>query len=347
MSARSPNETAGNAARSPRPAPDRTRPGRGLGRLLRLAGERCGGRPRPRHPDQRRGAGRRHLAGAVDLGRRALRRLRIRGRQPLHRGSRRAAEHLRPGSRHRDDDPRQPAVGRRGRCRRGQLLRDAVDLGRRALRRLRVRGLQPGGRGDGVQEHLRARPAGPDHDAGEPPIGRGRGRRGRRQELRPRDLGRRALRRLRLGRRQPVGRGRGGEGRVRPRPPGPDDDPGEPPVGVRGRRRRRRQLVRSLDLGRRSRRRVRVHRRQSLGRRPLRSRPTSSCATSTPPRPRSRIARPARRARRETPPCPPPRSPPTGAPSPSSPPPAISPPRTTPPPPTSSCATSTRARPPS
>ncbi len=43
----------------------------------------------------------------------------------------------------------------------------------------------------------------------------------------------------------------------------------EPPVGVRGRRRRRRQLVRSLDLGRRSRRRLRVHRGQPLDRRPL------------------------------------------------------------------------------
>ena len=59
-----------------------------------------------------------------------------------------AAERLRPGSRHRDDDPRQPAVGRAGRRRRGRLLRDPVDLGRRPLRRLRVRRLQPGGRGD-------------------------------------------------------------------------------------------------------------------------------------------------------------------------------------------------------
>ena len=61
-----------------------------------------------------------------------------------------------------------------GARRRGRLLRDPVDLGRRPLRRLRVQRLQPGGRGDGVHERLRARPAGPDHDAGEPPIGRGR-----------------------------------------------------------------------------------------------------------------------------------------------------------------------------
>ena len=200
-------------------------------------------------------------------------------------------------------DPREPR--KRRQWQRQRPLRRRVGVRRRALRRLRVRGLQPGGRGDGVQEHLRARPAGPDHDAGEPPVGGGRRRRGRRQELRPRDLGRWTLRRLRLGRRQPVGGGRDGEGRVRPRPPGPDHDPGQPPVGRRGRR----QAATATRSQPRSRPTVASsHSRppQAISRPPpLRSRPTSSCATSTTPRPRSRIARPDGRARRTTPACPP------------------------------------------
>ena len=97
---------------------------------------------------------------------------------------------------------RRPARGAGGD---GDLLR-RLDLGRRALRRLRLRRRQPRRPTTTTgQRRVRARPAGDTTTLVSRGAG-GAGRRAARLLRAPVDLGRRALRRLRLGRRQPLGR---------------------------------------------------------------------------------------------------------------------------------------------
>ena len=140
------------------------------------------------------------------FGRRAGR-LQQRREQPLGRGRQRRRQRLRarPGRQH--DHAGQPRDRRRGRARHRRLLHPQ-HLGRRQPGRLPVGSRQPLGRGRRRRrQRLRARPRRQHDHAGQPRLGVwGRGReRGRAQ---PGHLGRRALRRLPVGSRQPLGQGR-------------------------------------------------------------------------------------------------------------------------------------------
>ena len=226
--------------------------------------------------------GRRHLQRPLDLGRRALRRLRVGRGQPLGRRRQRGHEHLRarPGRRH--DDPGQPRARARGAPAANAASVQPGHLRRRALRRLPVGRRQPlGRRQQRRREHLRARPGRRHDDAGQPGTGAGR-RRGERRLVQPHDLGRRQPRRLPVRRRQPL----------RPRTTTPSRTSScatSPPherrssaarpaaAGAPGQRRLRHR--RHLPVG--PLRGLPVGGRQPVGRGRQRRRATSSCATST------------------------------------------------------------------
>ena len=175
--------------------------------------------------------------------------------QPRRRRHERLERRLRarPPGRHHDAGQRQ---FRGGPGEQRQLL--PVHLGRRPLRRLRVRRHQPRRRRHERQHgRLRARPPGGHHQAGQHQL---RGAPGERRQLLAVHLGRRPLRRLRLGRQQPRRRRHERQhGRLRARPPGGHHQAGL--HQLRGAPGERQQLL-AVDLGRRPLRRLPVRRHQ-------------------------------------------------------------------------------------